>query len=70
MPRDYYAVDPASEEEPCNICHKFVDDCTCPECEVCGTHGDPECINTHMPWNRWPAFFPPPDPSQEPEAEL
>jgi hypothetical protein len=41
-------------EQPCVICHSF--DCTCPECEVCGVAGDPACINTHMPWSKWPSF--------------
>lgn len=44
-------------EQPCQICHSF--DCKCPECEVCGVAGDPACINTHMPWIKWPAFTAP-----------
>ena len=42
---------------PCDICHLDPSgDCTCPECEVCGASGDPACINTHMPWQKWPAL--------------
>jgi len=40
-------------EDPCAICGHFADSCTCPECVVCGTQGDPGCINYHMPWQRW-----------------
>lgn len=45
---------PPDEDEPCQICHQF--DCICPECEVCGVAGDPACINTHMPWQKWGHF--------------
>jgi hypothetical protein len=34
-------------EGPCEICGKSVDDCTCPECPVCGSVGDPVCYEKH-----------------------
>ncbi len=41
----------------CEICHSLVpENCNCPECTVCGAAGDPSCINTHMPWEKWPHF--------------
>lgn len=43
-------------EEPCAICHYPVDECTCPNCRVCGEQGNPNCINTHMKWDEFPHF--------------
>jgi uncharacterized paraquat-inducible protein A len=31
----------------CEICHKHVDNCECPECPVCGDHGNPNCYENH-----------------------
>ena len=50
----YY--DPPEDDRPCSICHYMDDDCTCPECEVCGEVGNPACINAHMPWDKFPHF--------------
>lgn len=39
---------PGEEDEaPCEVCGQFVDDCICPECPVCASHGDPECYTQH-----------------------
>ena len=56
---------PPDDEEPCWICHKY--ECDCPVCDVCGEAGNPECINTHMPWRRWKIFLEDvgPDPWQD-----
>jgi hypothetical protein len=35
-------------ESPCAICLKMADDCTCEECEECGTHG---CLE-HLKWQK------------------
>lgn len=35
-------------EEGCDVCWRYVDDCICPECPVCGEHGNPKCYGTHM----------------------
>lgn len=32
-----------TDDGPCIICGKSVDDCICPECPSCGGHGDPKC---------------------------
>lgn len=32
-----------TDEGPCEICGKSVDDCICPECPTCGSQGDPKC---------------------------
>jgi hypothetical protein len=50
----YY--DPPEENLQCSICHYGEDNCTCPECDQCGEAGNPSCINTHMPWERWGHF--------------
>lgn len=34
---------PGDEETPCAICGKWVDDCICPECPVCGMVGETSC---------------------------
>lgn len=31
----------------CEVCGKFVDDCICPECPICGTFGLRECYTQH-----------------------
>lgn len=28
---------------PCSMCGQWPDDCICPECPVCHTHGSPKC---------------------------
>lgn len=38
-------IDPP--DEPCEVCGEFSDDCICPECPVCGYHGDPACYPAH-----------------------
>jgi hypothetical protein len=35
------------EEGPCDVCGNFVDDCICPECPECGSHGDEWCYERH-----------------------
>lgn len=37
------------EEEGCDVCMKYIDDCTCPVCPVCEEQGNPKCYGTHMP---------------------
>jgi hypothetical protein len=37
----------AGVDLPCEVCGKAVDDCTCPECKVCGCIGDPSCYHSH-----------------------
>jgi hypothetical protein len=32
-----------TDDGPCGICGKAVDDCICPECPTCGGQGDPKC---------------------------
>lgn len=34
---------PPDDEAPCSMCGKWADDCICPECPECHTHGDPKC---------------------------
>lgn len=38
---------PDEYEGPCEVCGQHVDDCICPECEVCATYGDPDCYIKH-----------------------
>lgn len=38
---------PDCDEGPCDVCGRSVDDCICPECPVCQTHGDPACYENH-----------------------
>lgn len=38
---------PWDEDYPCEVCGEFPDDCICPECPVCNTHGDPACYIDH-----------------------
>lgn len=35
------------EDPPCEVCEQDVDSCTCPECPVCQTVGDPICYQQH-----------------------
>ena len=35
------------EDGPCAVCGNDVDDCICPECPECGSHGDPDCYEKH-----------------------
>lgn len=35
------------EEDPCEVCGNYVDDCICPECPVCHNAGDPKCYEEH-----------------------
>lgn len=53
---DSYYDPPDDEDETCQICHYQPNDCTCPECKVCGNIGDPLCINKHMDWSEWGHF--------------
>lgn len=39
-------------EGPCQCCGKPVDDCICPECEICHSHGDPDCYRPHTTYNK------------------
>lgn len=50
----YY--DPPEYDETCVICWRQPDECICPECPECGVVGDPNCINTHLKWNMFPAL--------------
>jgi hypothetical protein len=34
-------------DPPCAACGKWIDDCICPECPVCGCQGDPQCYEAH-----------------------
>src|ERR1700720_3365653 len=38
---------PPDDEGPCAVCGNGVDDCTCPECPICKTIGDPHCYRQH-----------------------
>lgn len=33
--------------DDCAVCRKPCDDCICPECPVCHSHGDPDCYKRH-----------------------
>lgn len=35
------------DDGPCAVCCKPVDDCICPECPTCHSHGDPKCYREH-----------------------
>lgn len=35
------------EYGPCDICGLSEYDCVCPECPICGCHGDPTCYLEH-----------------------
>lgn len=34
---------PEPEEMPCTICGGITEECICPECEICGGIGNPDC---------------------------
>ena len=37
---------PPDQPEDCAVCGAYdIDQCTCPECRVCGTVGDPKCYD-------------------------
>lgn len=36
------------QEGPCEVCGKGVDDCICPECDLCGCYGDPDCYDPYL----------------------
>jgi len=36
-----------SDEPPCAVCDRPLDECLCPECPVCGAVGDPACVEQH-----------------------
>lgn len=36
---------PYDAPEYCWVCYLSLDDCTCPECGVCGAVGDPACYD-------------------------
>lgn len=40
---DSYYDPPDPPEYPCDICGKWDEECICPECPDCGSHGDPTC---------------------------
>lgn len=40
-------INALSDEGPCEVCGRFVDDCICPECPVCQAVGDPDCYDQH-----------------------
>jgi hypothetical protein len=35
------------EERPCEVCGRFSEECTCPECSVCHQIGNTECYIKH-----------------------
>jgi hypothetical protein len=37
-----------TDDGPCDVCGKAIDDCICPECDVCGETGNTECYDEHM----------------------
>ncbi len=37
----------------CDICGGTDVTCVCPECDVCGEVGNPDCIEAHMPLKEW-----------------
>lgn len=37
---------PPDDEGPCECCGRPVDDCICPECDICGESGNPDCYHT------------------------
>ena len=34
-------------EEGCDVCCEHIDDCECPECDMCGSIGDSDCYEKH-----------------------
>lgn len=38
---------PGEEPWQCGVCGNWDDDCVCPECPVCGYHGDQRCYQNH-----------------------
>lgn len=36
------------QEGPCEVCGKGCDDCICPECDLCGSQGDPDCYDPYQ----------------------
>ena len=38
---------PEYDDQPCEICGLFPDDCICPECPTCSAFGDPKCYENH-----------------------
>ena len=47
-------LDRQFEDGPCDVCGYFVDDCVCPTCPVCQTHGDPFCYEDEW-FRQWAA---------------
>lgn len=39
-------IDRHFEGGPCEVCGRSADNCTCPECQVCGEAGDPHCYQS------------------------
>lgn len=35
------------DDELCEVCGLWLDDCICPECPVCGQFGNPMCYDDH-----------------------
>jgi hypothetical protein len=39
------------QDPPCAVCGQMEDGCICPECEECGSVGDPRCYTGPEPWD-------------------
>jgi hypothetical protein len=40
-------------DPPCEVCCNDIDDCICPECQICGAYGDPLCYIEHGLRRTW-----------------
>lgn len=47
MPPGCFRTPGDEDDGPCDVCGKSIDDCICPECSVCSSHGDPVCYEKH-----------------------
>lgn len=54
LPPGCSCIPDCEDAYPCVFCGKLPNNCECPECEVCGEIGNPECVGTHMPPEKWP----------------
>lgn len=43
----YAMIEAQCAEYPCLVCGRYPDDCLCPECNICGEYGCPECYEKH-----------------------
>jgi hypothetical protein len=42
-----WSYPPDDSDEICDVCGSYIDDCFCPECQKCGSYGDPKCYESH-----------------------